>query len=34
LTFSAIVETVRTEIVARTLGSIADMPGFGSLSAF
>ena len=40
-TFSAIVETVRTEIVTRTLpsrerrlGSIADMTGFASLSAF
>ncbi len=41
LTFSAIVEAVRTEIVTRTLasrertlGSVADMLGFGSLSAF
>ena len=41
LTFSAIVEAVRTEIVTRTLpsrertlGSIADMTGFASLSAF
>jgi len=41
LTFSAIVEAVRTEIVTRTLpsrertlGSIADMAGFASLSAF
>ena len=41
LTFSAIVEAVRTEIVTRTLasrertlGSIADMLGFASLSAF
>ena len=40
-TFSGIVETVRTEIVARTLPSrerpltvVADMLGFGSLSAF
>jgi AraC-like DNA-binding protein len=40
-TFSAIVEAVRTEIVTRTLpsrertlGSIADMTGFASLSAF
>jgi AraC-like DNA-binding protein len=41
LTFSAIVEAARTEIVTRTLpsrertlGSIADMTGFASLSAF